>query len=110
MLISDAYAQTASTASTDPLGGITGFLPIILMVGVVWFMVFRPQMKRTKEHKQLLDALAKGDEVITQGGIAGKVVQVQDSFVKLSIADNVEIMVQKPAIVTVLPKGTLKNS
>ena len=65
---------------------------------------------RFEEHKQLLEGLAKGDEVITQGGIAGKVVQIQDSFVKLAIADNDEVLVQKPAIVTVLPKGTLKSA
>ncbi|WP_417071344.1 preprotein translocase subunit YajC [Niveibacterium terrae] len=87
-----------------------GLLPIILMFGVLWFLMIRPQMKRAKEHKKLLEALAKGDEVITQGGIAGKVVSVSDNYVHVEIAANTEILVQKPAISTVLPKGTLKNA
>lgn len=107
MLISNAYA---AGAAPGPSEGIMGLLPIILMFGVLWFLMIRPQMKRAKEHKKLLEALAKGDEVITQGGIAGKVVSVSDNYVHVEIAANTEILVQKPAISTVLPKGTLKNA
>jgi len=107
-MISDAFAQTA--AATDPAGGLASFLPIILMFGLLYFMMVRPQMKRAKEHKALLSALAAGDEVITSGGVAGKIASVGDNFVKLEVANGVEISVQKSAIATVLPKGSLKNA
>lgn len=107
-MISDAFAQTAGTAEAG--GGWMGLLPMVLMFVVLYFLMIRPQQKRAKEHKALLDALASGDEVITNGGIAGKVVTVGDNFVKVEIASGVEISVQKPAISAVLPKGTLKNA
>ena len=107
MLISNAYAQTAAAAG--PMDSIMQFLPIILMFVVLYFLMVRPQMKKAKEHKSLLDALSKGDEVVTQGGLAGRITKVGDDFVSISIADNVEIQMQKPAITLVLPKGTLKN-
>ena len=107
MLISNAYAQTAAAAG--PMDSIMQFLPIILMFVVLYFLMVRPQMKKAKEHKALLDALSKGDEVVTQGGLAGRITKVGDDFVSISIADNVEIQMQKPAITLVLPKGTLKN-
>lgn len=109
MLISNAYAQTAGAAA-DPMGGIMGLLPLIAMFGVLWFLMIRPQMKRAKEHKALLEALQKGDEVITQGGIAGKVTDVGDQYVKIEIAKGVEIQVQKQAVGNVLPKGSLKSA
>ncbi len=107
MLISNAYAQTAAAAG--PMDSIMQFLPIILMFVVLYFLMVRPQMKKAKEHKALLDALSKGDEVVTQGGLAGRITKVGDDFVSISIAENVEIQMQKPAISLVLPKGTLKN-
>ena len=107
MLISNAYAQTAAAAG--PMDSVMQFLPIILMFGVLYFLMVRPQMKKAKEHKTLLEAISKGDEVVTQGGLAGRVTKVGDDFVTISIADNVEIQMQKPAITLVLPKGTLKN-
>ncbi len=107
MLISTAHAQQAAAA--DPTGGLMQMLPIILMFVVLYFLMVRPQMKRAKEHKALLEALAKGDEVVTQGGVAGRITKVGDSYIALEVADKVEIQVQKPAIVLVLPKGTLKN-
>ena len=110
MLISNAFAQAAPAAAQDPLSSITGILPLIFMFVVLWFLMIRPQMKRAKEHKSLLDALAAGDEVITQGGIAGTVASVGENFVKVEIASGVEITVQKPAISAVLPKGTLKSA
>lgn len=107
MLISSAYAQTAAAA--DPTGGLMQMLPIIAMFAVLYFLMVRPQMKKAKEHKILLEALAKGDEVVTQGGLAGRVTKISDSFVSIEIANNVEVQMQKPAISLVLPKGTLKN-
>ena len=107
MLISNAYAQTAGAAGS--MGGLMEFLPIILMFGVLYFLMIRPQMKKAKEHKAMIDALAKGDEVVTSGGIAGKITKVGDTYVGVEIADNVEIQLQKPAVAMVLPKGTLKS-
>ncbi len=107
-MISLAHAQTAA-ASTDPTGGLMQMLPMILMFVVLWFLMIRPQMKKAKEHKALLAALAKGDEVVTQGGIVGKVVKVGDNYVTVEIAEGTEVVVQKPSIGLVLPKGTLKS-
>ena len=107
MLISSAYAQAAAGAA-DPAGSIMQFLPIILMFVVLWFLMIRPQQKRAKEHKAMLDALAKGDEIVTGGGIAGRVVKVGESFIAVELATGVEVQVQKPSIALVLPKGTLK--
>ncbi|MBK1681061.1 preprotein translocase subunit YajC [Rhodocyclus tenuis] len=108
MLISSAYAQTAAAAA-DPTGGLMQFLPIILMFVVLYFLMVRPQMKRAKEHKALVDGLAKGDEVVTQGGIAGRVAKVGDNYISLEVAEGVEVQVQKPAVQLVLPKGSLKS-
>ena len=107
MLISNAYAQTAAAAG--PMDSIMQFLPIILMFGVLYFMMIRPQMKKAKEHKALLEALSKGDEVVTGGGMAGRITKVGDDFVSVEIAEKVEIQIQKPSIAVVLPKGTLKS-
>jgi len=108
VLISNAYAQTAAAAA-GPMDSVMQFLPIILMFAVLYFLMVRPQMKKAKEHKALLEAISKGDEVVTQGGLAGRVTKVGDDFVSIAIADNVEIQMQKGAITLVLPKGTLKN-
>ena len=105
MLISNAYAQAAGG---DPSGGLMGLLPLILMFVVLWFLMIRPQMTRAKEHKAMVEALAKGDEVVTGGGIAGRVTDVGDSFVQVEVAPNTVVAVQKQAVATVLPKGTLK--
>lgn len=104
MFISNAYAQTAGGMG----GNLTSFLPIILMFVVLYFLMIRPQMKRQKEHRSMMDALAKGDEVITAGGVLGKVTKVTDAYVNLEIADGTEIVVQKVAVTTLLPKGTIK--
>ncbi|WP_300453366.1 preprotein translocase subunit YajC [Accumulibacter sp.] len=106
MLISTAHAQTA--AATDPTGGFMQLLPIILMFVVLYFLMIRPQMKRAKEHKALIEALTKGDEIVTGGGIAGRITKVSDNFITLEVADTVEIQVQKQAVTLLLPKGTLK--
>ena len=104
MFISNAYAQTAGGMG----GNLTSFLPIILMFVVLYFLMIRPQMKRQKEHRSMMDALAKGDEVVTAGGVLGKVTKVSEGYVNLEIADGTEVVVQKVAVTMLLPKGTIK--
>ena len=105
MLIGQAWAQgTGGGAGSDLLG----LLPIVLMFVVLYFLMIRPQMKRAKEHKSMIEALQKGDEVVTAGGVVGRVSKIGDNYVSLQIADNVEIMVQRPSVQVVLPKGTIK--
>ena len=108
-MISLAHAQTAGAAAGGPMDGIMQLLPMILMFVVLWFLMIRPQMKKSKEHKALLSGLAKGDEVVTGGGLLGKVTKVADSYVTVEIAAGTEVIVQKPSIGLVLPKGTLKS-
>lgn len=107
-MISLAHAQDAAAAVAQP--GFMQFLPLILMFVVIWFLMIRPQMKRAKEHKALVDGLQKGDEVVTQGGVAGRVTKVGDNYISLEVAEGVEIIVQRPAVQIVLPKGTLKSA
>jgi preprotein translocase subunit YajC len=113
VLISNAYAQEAATgqaAAGQVGGGFEGLLLPILFIVVLYFLMIRPQTKRAKEHKTMLDALSKGDEVVTGGGILGKIVEVgEDNFVQIEIAANTTVAIQKQSIATVLPKGTLKN-
>ena len=109
MLISNAFAQAAPAAAQDPMSSITGMLPLIFMFVVLYFLMIRPQMKRAKEHKALLEGLQKNDEVLTQGGIVGKVVSISDAYVTVEVAANTQIIVQKQAIGAVLPKGTIKS-
>ena len=106
-MISLAYAQTAGAA--DASGGFMQLLPMILMFVVLWFLMIRPQMKKAKEHKALLAALQKGDEVVTGGGLTGRVTKVGEAYVHVEIAEGVEVVVQKPSVVIVLPKGSLKG-
>jgi preprotein translocase subunit YajC len=105
VFISNAYAQTAG-AGVD--GGLMSFLPLVLMFVVLYFLMIRPQMKRQKEQKSMMDALAKNDEVVTAGGILGRVTKVNESYVTLEVANGTEVVVQKIAISTLLPKGTIK--
>ncbi len=105
MLISNAYAQTAAPAG----GGWEQIFIMIAMFAVFYFLMIRPQQKKAKEHKAMIEALGKGDEVITQGGIAGRVTKVGEDFIMVSIAENVEVQLQKAAIAVVLPKGSLKS-
>ncbi len=113
MLISNAYAQAAGTASSDPTGGLMGLLPIVLMFIVLWFLMIRPQMKKAKEHQKMVTELAKGDEIVTQGGMAGKIVKVGENYITVEVAtfkdSPVEVLIQKQAIGALLPKGTLKT-
>ena len=106
MLISSAHAQTAAASSG---GGFEQIFIMIAMFAVLYFFMIRPQQKKAKEHKALVEALAKGDEVITSSGIAGRIAKVTDDFVTVTIAENVDIQMQKVAVAVVLPKGTLKN-
>jgi len=106
VLLSPAYAQ-APAGGGD--AGLMGFLPIILMFVLLYFLMIRPQMKRTKEHKTMVEALQKGDEVITSGGVLGRITRVSDAYVAVEIAPNTEVSVQKAAVQTLLPKGTIKS-
>jgi preprotein translocase subunit YajC len=105
-LIASAFAQDAAPQG----GGLMGFLPLILIFVVFYFMLIRPQMKRAKDHRQMVAALGKGDEVVTNGGLLGKITDIDESFVTLKVADNVEIRLQRQAVATVMPKGTMKAS
>ncbi|MCL2021974.1 MAG: preprotein translocase subunit YajC [Betaproteobacteria bacterium] len=105
-MIGLAYAQEAAAAA--PPGGFVQFLPLILFVVVIWFLMIRPQMRRAKEHKQLVGSLQKGDEVVTQGGIAGRITKVGEAYVSLEMLSGAEALMQRDAVVLVLPKGTLK--
>jgi preprotein translocase subunit YajC len=109
VFISNAYAQTAAAPDAGLMGNLTTFLPLILMFVVMYFLMIRPQQKRQKEMKSMMDALAKGDEVATSGGVLGKVTKVADSYVTIEVASGTELVVQKSAVTTLLPKGTLKS-
>ena len=106
MIISSAFAQ-GLPGSGD--GGLIGFLPIILMFVLLYFLMIRPQMKRAKEQKQMIESLQKGDEVITAGGVLGRITRLGDAYVSVEIAPETEISVQRAAVQTILPKGTLKS-
>jgi preprotein translocase subunit YajC len=105
MFISNAYAETAASSSS----GIMDFLPLVGLIAVFYFLVLRPQQKRAKEMKVMMDALQRGDEVVTTGGAVGKVSNVFEQYVDIELAENLEIKVQKSAIQSVLPKGTIKS-
>ena len=106
LFISNAYADGAAAA---PQGGsIWDFFPLIALLGVFYFLILRPQQKRAKEHKVMMEALQKGDEIVTTGGVLGKVAKVGETNVAVEISDNVVIQVQRMAIQNVLPKGTIK--
>lgn len=110
LLISPAHAQAAGAAPAGGfLGGFESLLLPLVLIAVMYFLIFRPQAKRAKEHRAMLDKLSKGDEVLTNGGIAGTVTDIGDSFVTVEVAANVRIRVQRGAIANVLPKGTLKS-
>lgn len=106
MFISNAYAQAAPAAA--PESGLLGMLPLVLMFVVLYFVMIRPQMKRQKEQKAMIEALAKGDEVVTAGGVIGKISKLGDNFIGLEVASGVEIQIQRSAISQVLPKGSVK--
>lgn len=110
MFISSAYAQTAPAAAAggDMQSSLMSLLPLVLMFVVLYFVMIRPQMKKQKEHRAMIDALAKGDEVATAGGLVGKVTKLGDNYLGVEIAQGVEVQVQRTAVVQVLPKGSIK--
>lgn len=105
MFISSAYAQAAGG---DTASSLFSLLPLVLMFVVLYFVMIRPQMKRQKEHKLMVEALTKGDEIISAGGILGKISKVGDTYIGVELADGVEIQMQRSAVIQVLPKGTIK--
>ena len=105
MLINPAWAQGAAA----PGGGYESIILIVLMFAVLYFLMIRPQMKRAKEHKSLIEGLQKGDEVVAAGGMLGRISKINENYVTLEIADKVEVQIQRPAVQIVLPKGTIKN-
>jgi len=105
VIISPAFAQAAPSGD----GGYIGLLPIVLMFVLLYFLMIRPQMKRAKEQKAMVEALQKGDEVVTAGGVLGRITRLSDAYISLEIAPNTEISVQKSAVQLLLPKGTLKS-
>lgn len=109
MLISPAFAQAAAPAAGgDFMSQISSMLPLVLMFVALYFIMIRPQMKRQKEHRAMIDALAKGDEVATAGGLLGRVVDLDEQHLFLELASGVKVQLQRHAVTQVLPKGTLK--
>jgi preprotein translocase subunit YajC len=110
MFISSAFAQTAPAAAAggDMQSTLMSMLPLLLMFLVLYFVMIRPQMKKQKEHRTMIDALAKGDEIITAGGFVGRVSKLGDGFLTIEIANGVEVQMQRSAVIQVLPKGSMK--
>jgi len=104
--ISDAYAQTSSAAGP----GMGDFLFLVVLFAVFYFLLIRPQQKRAKDQKKMVEALAKGDEVVTNGGLLGRITKAGDHFINLEVADDVQVRVQRSAVASVMPKGTMKES
>lgn len=109
MFISQAFAQAApAAASGGTESSLLTLLPLVLMFVVLYFIMIRPQMKKQKEHKAMVEALAKGDEVVIAGGVLGRVTKLGDTYLGVEVADNVELQVQRVSVLQVLPKGTFK--
>ena len=107
-LIAGAMAQTVGTPQQPSMWGT--LIPLILIVVIFWFLLIRPQMKRNKEHRELISGLSVGDEVVSAGGLLGKITVVGDSFVTVRLADNIEIKLQRHSVAQVVPKGTIESS
>jgi preprotein translocase subunit YajC len=109
VFISEAFAQTAPAAAAGGTeSSLLSLAPLALMFVVLYFIMIRPQMKKQKEHKAMIEALAKGDEVVIGGGVIGRVAKLGETFVHVEVANNVELQVQRGAVIQVLPKGTFK--
>ena len=106
MFISEAFAQTAASGGTE--SSLLSLLPLVLMFVVLYFIMIRPQMKKQKEHKAMIEALAKGDEVVISGGVLGRISRLGDTTLHVEVANGVELQVQRSAVVQVLPKGSFK--
>ena len=111
MFISSAFAQSAPAAAggSDMMSSLTGMLPLVLMFVVLYFVMIRPQMRKQKEHRTMIEAIAKGDEVATAGGLLGKVTHMGESYLTLEISPGVQVQLQRSAIVQVLPKGAISS-
>ena len=109
MFISEAFAQAPAAATGgDAMSTMTSLLPLVLMFVVLYFIMIRPQMKKQKEHKAMIEAIAKGDEVVIAGGVLGRVAKLGDNYIHVEVASGVELQVQRAAVLQVLPKGTYK--
>ena len=107
LLISDAWAEAAPAAPQNT--GIMGFLPLIVIFALFYFMLIRPQMKRAKDQRKMIESLAKNDEVVTSGGLLGKIIDLDESFITVEIAEGVRVKVQKNAVTSLVPQGTAKT-
>jgi preprotein translocase subunit YajC len=110
MEILDFFIASAHAQDAAPAGGLMSFLPLIIIFVIFYFLLIRPQMKRAKEHKKLVSELGNGDEVVTNGGLLGRITNVGESFVTIEVSDNVQIKVQRHAIASVMPQGTVKSA
>jgi len=108
LVISTAHAADPAPAAGSPAGGLMSFLPLIIIFVIFYFLLIRPQTKRAKEHREMVSKLGKGDEVVTGGGIVGRVTELEESFITIEIAAGVAVKIQRQAVTQVLPKGTLK--
>ncbi len=109
LLIASAMAQEAGAPAAANGSGLAGLLPLVVLFVIFYFLLIRPQQKRLKEHKQMVDALAKGDEVVTSGGVIGRITDIGEEYLTIEVANNVEIKVQRMAVNALLPKGTMKS-
>jgi preprotein translocase subunit YajC len=107
LFIPEAWAEAAPAAPQD--AGLMGFVPLIVIFVLFYFLLIRPQMKRAKEHRKLVEALSKNDEIVTTGGLLGKVTDVEESFLTVEIAEGVKVKVQRNAVTSLVPKGTAKS-
>ena len=107
--ISDAMAEAAPVAAQQQPGLMEALFPFIILFIVFYFLLIRPQSKRAKEHKSMVDAISKGDEIVTQGGLYGRVSEVREEYLQVKLADNVEVKLQRGAVMSMLPKGTIKS-
>jgi preprotein translocase subunit YajC len=104
--ISDAFAEAAGQSSDS---GLLGMLPLLLIFVLFYFMLIRPQAKRAKEHKNMVGSLVKGDEIVTNGGLLGRITEVGESFLSVQVADGVEVKIQRQSVSALVPKGTIKS-
>jgi preprotein translocase subunit YajC len=105
--ISDAFAE--APAAAGGADALTGLLPLVIFGVVLYFLMIRPQVKRQKEHRKMVEALAKGDEVVTNGGMAGKIIDIGENFIKVEVAEGVDVKVRRQAVESIMPKGSLKE-
>ncbi len=107
--IADAWAAGGPPAAGNPQGGLGSLVIMVLFVAFTFFILIRPQQKRAKEHRKMVEGLKKGDEVVTNGGLLGRITDLGDNFVRIKVADGVEVKVQRQSVAAVMPKGTMKE-